>query len=43
MEARWTLAGPRDRIAFDGDPGLAASMQDWLGLSPFAAAARVAS
>ena len=38
-----TVREVRDRIAFDGDRRTAASMQDWLGLSPFAAAARVAS
>lgn len=31
------------RLALDGDPGLARSMQTWLGLSPFAAIERRAS
>lgn len=31
------------RLALDGDPRIARSMQEWLGLSPFAAVARQAS
>ncbi|MFC3118770.1 hypothetical protein ACFOHS_13345 [Jhaorihella thermophila] len=40
MTAIWMgLTTPRreaDRIRFDGDRGIARTMQDWLGLSPFA-------
>lgn len=40
MTAIWmglnTVAGAREKIAFDGARKIAASMQDWLGLSPFA-------
>lgn len=40
MTAIWmgltTLRREADRIRFDGDRGIARSMQDWLGLSPFA-------
>ncbi len=40
MTAIWmgltTVSGETDRIALDGDPRIARSMQVWLGLSPFA-------
>ncbi len=38
-----TVAAARDRIAFDGDHEIAANMQTWLGLSPFASQERMAS
>lgn len=38
-----TVAASRDRIAFDGDRAIAATMQTWLGLSPFASQERMAS
>lgn len=40
MTAIWmgltTVAEGRDRMALDGDPAIARTMQTWLGLSPFA-------
>ncbi|UWQ21137.1 helix-turn-helix domain-containing protein [Jannaschia sp. W003] len=47
MTAIWmgltTVRAERARIAFDGDGAIAARMQTWLGLSPFATAERAAS
>ncbi len=37
------MRAERDRIEFQGDREIAASMQQWLGLSPFAAQERKAS
>ena len=46
MTAIWmglsTLESEGERIALTGDPAIARHMQDWLGLSPFARAARKA-
>jgi len=38
-----TVPAARERIEFDGNREIAASMQTWLGLSPFAAQERMAS
>lgn len=47
MTAIWmgltTVRAARNKIEFDGNRGLAASMQTWLGLSPFATQKRLAS
>lgn len=47
MTAIWmgltTLSASRDKIEFDGNRDIAASMQKWLGLSPFAVQERMVS
>ena len=47
MTAIWmgleTVRGNSDRIEFSGDAAIAGAMQDWLGLSPFAAQKKLAS
>ncbi len=47
MTAIWmgitTVVRSGDKIQFEGERGIAASMQTWLGLSPFAAQQRLAS
>ncbi|SDZ49549.1 transcriptional regulator, HxlR family [Jannaschia faecimaris] len=45
MTAIWmgltSVSDARDRIELDGDPNIARAMQSWLGLSPFAAQAKL--
>lgn len=47
MTAIWmglaTVKDSRHKIEFEGDRGIAATMQTWLGLSPFATSERLAS